>query len=397
MIALGVGLQSRLGTQTGAFIYTAGLVTDELSAVSAALVTISDAENGTVTQGANLVADVWNGGYRTIKTADDIINNIDGVTLEEGTRSGLLGLAYFAKAAALGELLQAFQQMPLDTYGTPTPTFSNRAAALTRVHQLLDSADAALAAAPVSSTFSTRIIARGFDLRNSINAYRARYHRIAGNNAGALAAADLVSRTVFSVLPFNDQVRNPVNTNAAGSSGVLPRDAWRLAAPAGDGRPAFHVAVAAITGRIGTPLDNYARYNLPGASIPVYYPDEMLLIKAEVLANTNQLALAQAVLDSVRTDCPGRVPDDPNACLPALTGPLSQPQLLAEIYNNRRFELFATGLRWEDTRRLDTVGAAQPGKRCWLPYPIAERNANPTNVPADPEGVDPPAAPARCF
>ncbi len=56
VIAVAVGLQSRFGTSTGAFIYAAGLVTDELAAVSAALVTISDAETGVVTQGAGFLA-----------------------------------------------------------------------------------------------------------------------------------------------------------------------------------------------------------------------------------------------------------------------------------------------------------------------------------------------------
>jgi hypothetical protein len=178
---------------------------------------------------------------------------------------------------------------------------------------------------------------------------------------------------------------------------VLPRDAWRLAAVAGDGRVAYHVATASLTGRIGTPLDNYAHYGVAASTMPTYYPDEPLLIKAEALANLGQLAQAQAVLDSVRTDCPGLVPTDPNACLPPLAGQLTKDQLIAEIYYNRRMELFATGLRWEDTRRLGLVGAGSAGKRCWLPYTIGERNANPANVPADPEGSDAPAFPAKCF
>jgi hypothetical protein len=395
--AVAVGLQARLGTSTGNFIYAAGLVTDELAAVSAALVTISDAEGGVVTNGAGFVADYWNSEYRTIKTANDLIVNAPNVTLDPGTRSGVLALAYLAKAAALGELIQGFKQVALDTYTTATPSFVDRATALTQVLALLDSAETQLGTTPVSTQFTTTVLANGFNIPNTIRAYRARYQRIAGNNQAAITAADAVDRRVFSVLPYSTTVRNPVNTLSSGSSGVLPRDAWRLAAVANDGRVAFHVAAAAVTGRIGTALDNYARYGNPAASIPSYYPDEMLLIKAEALANLNQLAQAQAVLDSVRTDCPGLVADDPNACLPPLAGQLTQAQLLAEIAANRKFELFATGLRWEDTRRLNTVGATSAGKRCWLPYPLAERNANPSNVPTDPEAFDAPAFPARCF
>ena len=84
-----------------------------------------------------------------------------------------------------------------------------------------------------------------------------------------------------------------------------------------------------LTGRIGAPLDSWTRYASPQAPLPVYFPDEALLIKAEALANQNQLAPAQAALDSVRTDCTGgRGLDDPKACLPALGGQLTQDQLL---------------------------------------------------------------------
>ena len=366
VLAVAVGLQSRFGTATGSFIYAAGLVTDELAAVAAALVTISDAENGVVTQGAGFAADYWNGEYRTIKTANDLIASAPNVTLDPGTRSGILALAYLIKGAAIGELIQGFQQVALDTYDTATPVFVDRATALTAILALLDSADQQLAAQAPSAQFTSQVLARGFDVANTIRAYRARYLRLAGNDQGAVTAANAVDRRVFSTLPFSDQVRNPINTLSSGSSGVLPRDAFRLAAAPGDGRVAFHVEAAALTGRIGTPVDNFARYKVAASSIPTYYPDEALLIKAEALANLDQLAAAQAALDSVRTDCPGLVPDDPNACLPPLAGPLTKQALLAEIYANRRFELFATGLRWEDTRRLGLVGAGSVGKRCWL-------------------------------
>ena len=80
------------------------------------------------------------------------------------------------------------------------------------------------------------------------------------------------------------------------------------------------------------------------------------MIKAEALANQNQLAAAQAVLDSVRTDCTGgRGLDDPKACLPPLTGALTQADLLTEIYVQRRYELLGTGLRWEDARRRNAI------------------------------------------
>ena len=396
LIALGVGLQNRYGTSNGNLIYAAGLVTDELAATINALQGVRDAENGIVTQGSNVTNDLWDANFRTIKTANDIILNADKVGLSEGTKSGLLSLAYLFKAAAISDLVQSYKQMPIKTLGTETPTFATRAEALDYAIALLDTAATTYNATPVSSQFPTSVLARGFDLTNTIYAYRARVERIAKHDAAAIAAANLVDRRVFSVIPFTAQAVNPVFNLASGSSSALPRDAFRLSAPAGYQTLAnYHVAAAAITG-FNQPLDNYARFTSASSPIPAYYPDEVLLIKAEALANTNDLPQAQAVLDSVRTDCPGLVADDPNACLTPIVGALTQAQLLDSIYTIRRYELFATGLRWEDARRRGLVGATSVAKRCWMPYTIGERNGNPTNVPNDPEGSDPPAFPANC-
>ena len=396
IIAVAVGVQARYGVSSGDFIYSSGLVTDELGALSSALVTISDAETGFVTPGAGFAANLWNSSYRTVKSANDLIVNAPNVALDPGTRSGIMALAYVLKAGALGHVLQSFQQLPIDTYRRTEPPFVSRAAALDEVLALLDSAEAELDAQAPSAQFNNTILAPGFDLRNTLYAYRARYARIAGDDATALAAANAVSRTVFSVLPFSATDPNPIFTLNSGSSGVGPRDEFRVAGGTAEAaRVAFHVTAAALTGRIGTPLDNYARYASNAASIPTYYPDEPLLVKAEALVNLGQLPAAVAALDSVRNDCGAPVASDPNACQGPYAGPLTAADIRAEIYRNRRFELFATGLRWEDTRRTGQVGKDSAGKRCWLPYTIGERNAN-RNVPPDPETSEPPASPATC-
>ncbi|MGI9076379.1 MAG: RagB/SusD family nutrient uptake outer membrane protein [Gemmatimonadaceae bacterium] len=406
LISLGVGLQARLGTSTANFIYGAGLVTDELGAIGTALSTVSDAEQGNVAPNAGFVGEIWNSSYRTIKTANDILFNHEAVSLRRGTRSALVGMAYLIKAAAIGEIAQSFKELPLDTYFVPapgtgikTPVFVDRQTALTFALALLDSAALAYNDTIPSAEFASLVLAPGLNIPSTIPAYRARFRRILNDWPGALAAADSVSRTVFSVLPFSSLNRSVIFTNSTGSSGVLPVDAFRLSDPTDSLRTRYHVTAATIVGRIQTPLDNYARYGADTASIPLYYPDEILLIKAEALVNLGRLVEARAVVDSVRTDCPGagRVTADPGPCQSPYLGPLTATDLLTEIYRNRRYELFATGLRWEDARRLQSVGAPNGiAQRCWLPYPISERNANPANVPPDPEGTEPPAFPAPC-
>lgn len=398
LMALGVGVQARFGASTGNFIYSAGLLTEELGAIGTAFSTISDAEGGTVPPGAAITTEVWNSSYRTVKTANDIISNVDNVVMPRGTRSGLLGLAYLFKAAAIGELIMGFESVAIDTYTDPTPGFVDRTTALNYVLALLDSAQRAYTDTVPSAQFTSQVLATGLNVPNTILAYKARYHRMLGNWALALATADSVSRTVFSILQFSAQAQNPLFVVSTGSSGVLPRDAFRLSDTTERQRTAYFVRDTAILGRIGTPLDRWIVYGTSTSPIPTYYPDEVLLIKAEALVNLSRLTEAQAVIDSVRTDCPGqgRVTTDPGPCLAPLVVPLTAPQLLAEIYRNRRYELFATGLRWEDLRRQGQVGRTLAAKRCWLPYPVTERNANPENVPANPEGTEPPTDNAQC-
>jgi hypothetical protein len=160
-----------------------------------------------------------------------------------------------------------------------------------------------------------------------------------------------------------------------------------------------------LTGRVGALLDPFSRWANPQAPLPVYMPDEALLIKAEALAMQGNLVASQAVLDSVRTDCTGgRGLDDPKACLPALTSALTQADLLTEIYTQRRYELLGTGQRWEDSRRRGairgpTAAPAVPvqGQRCWLPYALGDRNANPNaSFSALPDPTEPSTFPASC-
>lgn len=411
VIALATGLQGRFATSYGNFAYMAGLVTDEFASTSAALISISDAEQGAVPSGTGVADNVFNSVYRTVRTADDLLvgSNTLADQIEAGTRSGLRALAFALKAEALGEALQSYQKIPINTYGVTAPVYVTRAEALPYIRSLLDSAAATIAATPPSTFFNANILTPGVSLPNMIQLFRARYARIANDDATAIAAANLVARTgaaAMSLLQFPAPAVNPYAAVTGGTQGIAPRRQWRLSMVPQDQRFTYFVVPSTtLTGRVGALLDPWSRYANPQSPLPVYMPDEALLIKAEALANQNQLAAAQAALDSVRTDCTGgRGLDDPKACLPALGAQLAQSQLLAEIYVQRRYELFATGSRWEDVRRRNAVrgptsAPAVPtdGQRCWLPYAIGDRNANPNaTFAALPDPTEPAAFPAGC-
>lgn len=409
VIALATGLQSRYSTAYGNFGYMAGLVTDEFAAQTAALVSISDAEQGSVPPGTGVADNVFSSVYRTVRTADDLLAGSVALAaqFEPGTRSGIRALAFALKADAIGMALQSYQQVPIITYGVTQPAYVGRSVALPHVRDLLDSALNNFTTTTPSTFFTNSILTPGVNLKNVIYLYRARYARMAGDNAATIAASNLVDRsgtTALSAFTFPSPGINFYANVTGGTQGIAPRRQFRTSMAAGDQRAAYFVTASAAVGRVGALLDLWNRYTNTQAPLPAYFPDEVLLIKAEALANQNtpaSLAEAQAVLDSVRTDCAGgRGIDDPKACLAALPAGQTQAQLLAEIYVQRRYELLGTGLRWEDARRRTAIRGPVPapgppvdGQRCWLPYALGDRNAN-ANVPADP--AEPVTFPATC-
>src|SRR6478609_9766933 len=197
VIGLATGLQGRFAQSYGNFGYMAGLVTDEFAATSAALISISDAEQGAVPSGTGIAENVFNSVYRTVRTADDLlVGSVSlGAELDPGTKSGLRALAYALKAEALGEALQSYQKIPIKTYGEIAPVYVARSVALPYVRALLDSALNEITTTPTSAFFNANIITPGVSLTNVIQLFRARYARMANDDAGALAAANLVSRT----------------------------------------------------------------------------------------------------------------------------------------------------------------------------------------------------------
>ena len=411
VIALATGLQARFAQSYGSFGYLAGLVTDEFASASASLVSISDAEQGAVAPGTAIGENVFITVYRTVRAADDLLAGSVALAseFEPGTRSGIRALAFAMKAEALGEALQTYQRVPISTYQVVAPTYVDRATALQAVREILDSAAAELAAQAPSTFFNNNILTPGLNLPNFVQLLRARYARIANDDVNAIAFSNLVARsgpTALSVLTFPAPGINFYANVTGGVNGIAPRRQWRLSMEAGDQRFTYFVVPSTtLTGRIGALLDPWNRYANPNGPLPVYMPDEALLIKAEALANQNQLAAAIAVLDSVRTDCTGgRGLDDPKACLPAYSGAVTQPAVLTEIYNQRRYELFGTGLRWEDARRRSAIrgpvaAPAVPvdGQRCWIPYAIADRNANPNaTTTALPDPAEPTTYPSAC-
>ncbi len=396
IFSLAVGLQQfYAGTALETAILATGMSSREVAANSTFLNLIELEQGGTALPpgNANVVA-MWSRHYRVIDMAGQLITHAPNVTMAEGTRSGILALAYLYKAMALGNLAGAFEQLPLDVQADGKAPFRPRSQAYTQAVALCEQARDLLITTPVSSEFTSKILVAGFNLTNTIQARLARYSLLAGvyNNDNtllnkALTAANAVNLTQTSVHPYDARTQNPVFTQIS-INNYAPRDS--LGTPLfeqGDGRIAFWTAPSAT-------LSNPSRYPIESIrgffdsstkSIPVFLPGEIRLIRAEVYARLGQTANAVAEINAVRTKQASQDPYGIGANLPPYSGPTTQADLLTEIYRQRCAELYLQGLRFEDSRRLNRPGPPNltERNRNFYPYPQSERDNNP-NTPPDP-------------
>ncbi len=389
--AIAIGLQAQYGETINETIEVSNLITRQYATMPSSVLGLRELETGGAdVQGFNgTVNSFWNSQYRVIKTAEDLINNVGKVPLDPGTASGILALARLMKAMSLGELIEAFVSVPIDVTTSQTPVFSNRATVLATVIGLLESARDGLAATPASADFNSNILGIGFNLPNTINAMLARYALIAGDYAKALAAANAVDLTKTSTLFYNSATaRNPIFLVTVQIVYYKPVDDFRVNAEAGDRRVAFWVSAVNENSFLGKPVDNFVQYRLDNSSYFVYLPGEVTLIKAEAYARQNDLANALIELNNVRTKTTDAAGIGAGLAAKTAADLPTQAAMLDEIFRQRCYELFVSGLRWGDTRRFGKPGAeTDPATRSrtrnWLPYPDAERAANP-NTPADP-------------
>lgn len=406
LIAASVGLVQHFSTSTlSPIVEVPGLTTREMGVSSTYITPMELTYGGTSLSGENAgIIRLWSRLLRDKGMAETILANVDGVELVAGTRSGISAFSKFMKAISLGYLVMNFEQAPI--YNGVDAQFSDRATVLTESVSLLSSALAEITANPVSSEFQDKVIPT-IDLENSINAFLARYNLYLGSYGAAITAANNVDLSSTSEWWYDaSENQNPVYGFAVnGEPDTKPRHNFGIMVDPGTGYEEY--VLEAGDGRLTFYLDTTIHeYALPefggyevhdlngffGSSdikIPVYLPGEMLLIKAEAYAKQNQLVDAVAQIDLVRqkTDDVFGV----NAGLGAWTGNAADvDEIMDEIYIQRCIELFMTGQRFEDSRRIHSSFVPSNGQdilsernRNLYPYSYEERNNN-SNCPDDP-------------
>jgi len=398
LITLCNGLQYRYTSTRAGILYNAitasGLTTRELTVLNAGNTDEDQLRIGgaNVTPSNGVLRNLWSQNQLVKANADLILKSVGSVAGDAGTKSGITVYASIFRALALGTQAQFWQQLPVET--SDNANFVTREEALKEAVRTLESAATTLAATPVSTTFTGRIVP-GIDLANTIQALIARFSIMTGDNAKALAAANKVDLTKKSSFNFDDAVQNPLFFNTFGNRNVTEPLNATLGLPealrpiATDKRLAFYLSNPAGVPLGGVNLGRASFFTANNAAIPVYLPGEMLLIRAEASARLNDLAAATTSLNALltkTTDAWGI-----GAALPAYAGANTSDAILTEIYRQRSIELYLSGLRLEDSRRFNRLApvagntASQIERnRTFYPYPLVERDNNGTNTPADP-------------
>lgn len=381
LLAVAVGMQGQFAQSIDDYMVTNSLVTDEWGTQTRALISYQSLLTGeNFDAGYDVVAAPWSNSFAVIKSANTVLAGADQVGMGPGLRAGTVAIAKVFKAMALGMMIQQYERIII-TVSTEGSLPETRAVALDTILTLLESARSDVAGVSDADLagFSSRVAGTGFDLRNTIDAMLARYHLIAGRYSDAITASDRVSRTALSVLSYPAPTRNPIENLAFQLIYVAGLRSFANQAEAGDRRPNYWLNTT-VAGPNGNPADTLLyflrKYSTPQESFPLYLPDEMTLIKAEALARTNDLVGAMVLVNQVRTQTSSAV-DEPVAGLGPVVR-LTQPDVLAEIARQRRYELYMQGMRWEDTRRFGTAVTTTP-TLTWLPIPTRECDVNPAN------------------
>ncbi|MGH1366628.1 MAG: RagB/SusD family nutrient uptake outer membrane protein [Calditrichia bacterium] len=391
LTGLAVGMQSRWSVGRQSPVYTIitgpGFTTDELRIINPGNQDENEMDLGgdEVTNANGIVSNMWQQALLTRAEAQIILDKAPEVVSNTGVRAGLIATASLYKALALGTLVQYFEQAPLMV--EKNAAFFSRTDVLNEAVQTLVTGrnEAGNISADFLETTTGTI-----DIANSINALLARYYLMLGRYSDAISSADQVDLSVASTFAYDDVTPNPVAFVSILTNNVFQPVDLSLGLPAAlqpdaaDQRLGFYfedLNPAMQDFRAAGFLDD----NSDG--IPLYLPGEMLLIKAEAYARSDDLTNAVSSLDAVIMKSPSADPFGIGAGFAAgYNGAQTQADILTEIYRQRCIELYMSGLRLEDSRRFNRPGPGEANaerNRNFYPYPASER-VNNTSTPTDP-------------
>ena len=385
LVGVNIGAQRTYSLGGASVVYgltTAnGFVTNEVILMNAGNVAeFQFSRGGSSVDATNTVlANIWTNSNKVIYDANTVIAAAESLN-DKSYAAGLIAHASILKALSIGSMSMLWEKVPAGIGSNVQ--FTDRSAGFAAAISTIDNALSKITGTTISANYIADAVS-GIDYVNTLNALKARYLLFSGKYADAITAANLVDLTKKSTFNYDAVNTNPVFTTATATNNVfqvidstlgLPA---ALAPSAGDGRVAFYTSINAT---VAPRFRINGFYNATTASVPVYLPSEMTLIKAEAYARTSNLTSALTELNKVITKTAASDPFKVGAGLTASTAS-TESAILNEIYKNRCIELFMSGLKLEDMRRFGR--ATTERKRNFFPYPFKERDGNP-NTPADP-------------
>lgn len=400
IFAATIGMQQLYATTGMRWIVETPAVTTREVGITTTFQNMIDLEDGgDIPNSTSNIVGLWSTMLRVISISEDVATNAPNLSVDEGTKSGLVAFSNLFKAMAIGSLAQNFEQVIVAIDRDGNAPFVSRTEAYNTAVALLNEAMTLISTTPISAEFNSEILRGNIDLTNTIQAMAARYNLYAGNYEAAITSANAVDQTVGSVFTYDSQNLNPVWSRVFQNNlpNFKPRDNFGLpdsfTIDANDGRTDFYLVALDELNINQLPIEDLAGFfdeESGTESIPIYLPDEMNLIIAEANLRKSSTDLSAAVeaINAVRTDN-----DDifgVNANIGEYAGDMSIDALLDEVYLNRRLELFLTGTSLEDSRRFGRPEPTPSAKvftdernRNFYPYPNTERDNN-TNTPPDP-------------
>jgi hypothetical protein len=325
------------------------------------------------------ITNTWASRYQVVKNCNVLIEAaINSQFITPAQRSGYLGFARTIKAYQLLMNLNLTDSNGIRVNVTDPNNLGpivSYADGLTAIASLLDSANADLSNASIAFTLA------GFgnftDAAGLTQVNRALAARIAIYQQNWDAALTDLGLSFFGL--HSDLSLGVYDVYGTGSgdqlnSFFIPQNQSgevRIAHPSyatdietGDDRIA-----KATTRNVAASLDGLSGnrdvwvYTNSTAPIPIIRNEELILIYAE--ANIQKLDLTDAVtaLNIIRTA----------HHLANYTGAVTQPALLTEMLNQRRYSLYCEGHRWVDLRRYNLLGELpldRPGDEVWTEFPL---------------------------
>ena len=319
--------------------------------------------------------------YRVVKNTNILIDALTNTKASITDPQRKAGIAY-AKTIQAHELLMVFNleynngiRVDVKDPDNLGP-FLSKDESLTAILDLLNQANTDLQNNNVSFPFSSTLYGNNANTFSKFNrALAARVSVYKADWAGALTAlsnsffnlnGDLNDGAYYTYSTAGGDQLNPLffPLNSSGETRVA-EPSFVSDAEAGDTRLNKVSLRSSATLQDGLQSDyDFYVYKTNSDRIPIIRNEELLLIYAEAKAQLGGANLADAViaLNKIRAA----------AGLPIYAGAVTQPALIDEMLNQRRYSLYGEGHRWIDMRRYNRLAQlplARAGDDVWVEFP----------------------------